>query len=142
MILRILTHLKKETNYIQLNGGQSAKLKNQIKKKSDTFPDDFIKKCKDNANEAHNIPLEVKNYTKRMATEHILYAHVVNIRRKDLKSIAVNKNNNEAKFKFQGQPIRSQRWFDLEFDWIEVNFSTRETDFYKETFSKPWQYTG
>ena len=26
-------------------------------KKSDTFPDDFIKKCKDNANEAINIPI-------------------------------------------------------------------------------------
>ena len=30
-------------------------------KKSDNFPDDFIKKCRDNANEAINIPLEVKN---------------------------------------------------------------------------------
>ena len=29
-------------------------------KKSDTFPDDFIKICKDNANEAHNKPLEIK----------------------------------------------------------------------------------
>ena len=37
-------------------------------------------------------------------------------------------------FKFQGQSARSQHWFDLEFDWIEVNFSTRETDFYKNIF--------
>ena len=29
-------------------------------KESDTFPDDFIKKCKDNKNEAINIPIEVK----------------------------------------------------------------------------------
>ena len=28
-------------------------------KKSDTFPDDFIKKCKDNGNEAIYIPIEV-----------------------------------------------------------------------------------
>ena len=41
---------------------------------------------------------------------------------------------NEAKFKFQVQSARSQRWFDLELDWIEVNFSTREPDFYKKLF--------
>ena len=29
-------------------------------KKSDIFPDDSIKKCKDNANEAINIPIELK----------------------------------------------------------------------------------
>ena len=29
--------------------------------KSDIFPDDFIKKCKDNANEAISIPLELEN---------------------------------------------------------------------------------
>ena len=29
-----------------------------------TFPDDFIKNCKNNANEAHNIPIEVKNNIK------------------------------------------------------------------------------
>ena len=69
-----------------------------------------------------------------MATEQVLYAQVVKLYRKDLKFIATNKNKNEAKFKFQGQSARSQRWFDLDFDWIEVNFSTRETDFYKKRF--------
>ena len=29
-------------------------------KKSDTFPDDYIKKCKNNSNEAVNITIEVK----------------------------------------------------------------------------------
>ena len=48
--------------------------------------------------------------------------------------IAANKNKNEVRFKFQGQLTRSQHWFDLDFDWIEVNFSTRETDFYKKHF--------
>ena len=46
------------------------------------------------------------------------------------KLIAENKNKNEAKFKFQDQSTRSQRWFDLEFDSIEVIFITRETYFY------------
>ena len=56
------------------------------------------------------------------------------LRRKDLKSVATDKNTIEAKFKFQGQYARSQRWFDLNFDWIEVNFSTGEPDFYKKLF--------
>ena len=53
---------------------------------------------------------------------------------KGLKFIAANKNKNEAKFKFQRQCARSQRWFDIDFDCIEVNFRTRETDFYKKLF--------
>ena len=48
--------------------------------------------------------------------------------------ITEDRNKNEAKFKFQGQSARSRRWFDLEFDWVEVNFSTQEPDLYKETF--------
>ena len=66
--------------------------------------------------------------------EQGLYAQVVMISRKDLKFIAENKNKNEAKFKFQGQSARSQCWFDLEFDWIQVNFITHEPDLYKIFF--------
>ena len=51
-----------------------------------------------------------------------------------MKFVATNKNKNEAKFKFQGQSARSQRWFDLDLYWIGVNFSTREPDFYKKLF--------
>ena len=56
------------------------------------------------------------------------------LRRKDLIFNDGNRNKNEAKFKFQGQSARSQRWFYHEFDWIEVNFSTREPDLYKKMF--------
>ena len=69
-----------------------------------------------------------------MATEQLLYEQVVIISRKDLKFIAENNNKNEAKFKFQGQSARSQRWFDLDFDCIGVNFSTREPNVYKKLF--------
>ena len=51
-----------------------------------------------------------------------------------MKCFATDKNKNEAKFKFQGQSVRSQRWFDLDLDWIEVNFSTREPDFSSKLF--------
>ena len=69
--------------------------------------------------------------------EQGLYAQVFKDKLKDLKFIAANKNKSEAKFKFQVPSARSQRWFDIEFDFIEVNFSPRDTDLYKETFSYP-----
>ena len=46
----------------------------------------------------------------------VLYAQGVMLCRKDLKITEASKNKNEAKFKFQGQSARSQRWFDLDFD--------------------------
>ena len=69
-----------------------------------------------------------------MAMEQGLYAQVVMLRRKYLKFVVENKNKNEAKFKFQGQSARSQRWFDIDFDWIEVNFNTCQPNFYKKFF--------
>ena len=59
---------------------------------------------------------------------------MVVLHRKDLKFSEANKNENEAKFKFQGQSTRSQRWFDLDFDWIELNFSPCEPDLYRKLF--------
>ena len=66
--------------------------------------------------------------------EQRLYSQVIKLSRKYLKLIAANKNNNEAKFKFQGQSARSQSWFYLDFYWIEVNFSTREPNLYQKLF--------
>ena len=69
-----------------------------------------------------------------MAMKQILDAKVVKLRRKELKCFATDKNKNDAKFKFQGQSARSQPWFNLELNWVEINFSTREPDFYKKLF--------
>ena len=66
--------------------------------------------------------------------EQSLYAQVIKFRRKDLKFDAADKNKNEPKFKFQGQSGRSRLWFDIDLDWININFSTREPDFYKKLF--------
>ena len=63
-----------------------------------------------------------------------MYAKALKLRRKYLKFVATYRGGNEAKFKFQCQSTRSQRWFDIDLDWIEVNFSTREPDFYKKLF--------
>ena len=93
-----------------------------------------MKQCKDNENESQFIPLDMKNNIKRMATEQGLYAQVVKLRRKYLKLITENKNKNQVKFKFQGLSARSQRWFDLDFDWFKVNFSTRRPDLYNIFF--------
>ena len=51
-----------------------------------------------------------------------------------MKFVATDKNKNKAKFKFQGQSARSQLWFNLDLNWVEINFSTREPDFYKKLF--------
>ena len=47
---------------------------------------------------------------------------------------AADKHKNESKFKFQGQSARSQAWFYLYLDWIDIYFSTCEPDFYKKLF--------
>ena len=104
-------------------------------KDSKILPDDFIKERKNNSNEAQFITCKVKNI-KRMEMEQGLYAQVIMICWKDLKSVATDKNKIEAKFKFQGQSEISQQWFDLDLDWNEVNFSTREPDFYKNVFQR------
>ena len=64
--------------------------------------------------------------------EQSLYAQVVKLWRKDLQFAAADKNKNEAKFKFQGQSARSQLRLDLDLKWVDINFSTREPDFYKK----------
>ena len=89
-----------------------------------------MQQCKNNANDIQFIQLEMKNNINQMAMEQGLYAQVIMLVRKDLKFVAADKNINEDKFKFQGQSAISQRWFDIDFDWIEVNFSTREPDLY------------
>ena len=66
--------------------------------------------------------------------EQSLYAQVIKFWRKDLLFDAADKNKTESKFKFQVQSARSQLWFELDLDWIDINFSTREPDFYKRIF--------
>ena len=55
---------------------------------------------------------------------------------KDLKFNEANKNENKSKFKFQGQSARSQRWFDLDFDWIEETFRTRDPDLCRKIYQR------
>ena len=69
-----------------------------------------------------------------MLMEQSLYVQVIKFRRKDLIFDAADKNKNESKFKFQRQSARSQLWFDINLDWIGMNFSTCEPDFYKKIF--------
>ena len=66
--------------------------------------------------------------------EQSLYTQVIKFRRKDMKFDAADKNKNTSKFKCQGQSARSRYWFDLDLDWIDINFSPREPDFYKKIF--------
>ena len=70
-----------------------------------------------------------------------LYSQVVKLHWKGLISTEADKNENEYKFKLQGLSAISHRWFNLDFDWIEVNFDTNKSDFIKETFKNSWKYT-
>ena len=66
--------------------------------------------------------------------EQILYAQAVKFRQKYLIFDEADKNENESNFKFLGQSARSQLQSDLGLDCIDMNFSTREPDFYKKFF--------
>ena len=68
--------------------------------------------------------------------EQGLYAQVVKLRRKDLKSIAVNKNKKEAKFKFQGQYARSQCWYNIDFGQIEKKIAHLSLIYLKKNAEK------
>ena len=103
-------------------------------KNSNVFPDAFITKYKQCPNVPQTISNDVKNNIKLMAMEQSLYVQVIKFRRKDLEFDAADKNKNESKFQFQGQSGRSRLWFDLDLNWININFSTREPDFYKKLF--------
>ena len=87
-----------------------------------------------NSNEPRFISGDVKNNIKWMSMWQTLYEQVVKIRRKDLQFFVADKNKSEAKFKFQGQSARSQLWFDLDLDWIDIHFITCEPDLYKKIF--------
>ena len=56
--------------------------------------------------------------------------------RKDIITTKANKNKHEETFKIEGKSARSQRWFDIDFDWIEVKFSMCEPEFYKKIFQR------
>ena len=85
---------------------------------TDIFQEEF-KNYKNNANESHNIQTDEK---------------VVMICPKDLNITEKNRNKNEDKFKYQSQYARFKHRFDIDFDWIEKHFSTREPGLYNKIY--------
>ena len=73
-------------------------------------------------------PSGVKVDLKRMAMEQGLYAQLVMIGQKDPDKKGKGK---DQEYNFQGQSARPIRWFDLDHEWLEENFSTREPDISK-----------
>ena len=65
-----------------------------------------------------------------------LYAQVVMLHLKYLKTTEANINKNDDKFKFQGQSARSHCWFDIDFHWIPENFITHKPDLYKKIYQR------
>ena len=56
------------------------------------FPDNLFNNCKNNVNETHNTPIEIKNKIKLMSMEQVLYAQAVMLHQKDLNISEANKN--------------------------------------------------
>ena len=70
----------------------------------------------------------------KIALEEILYAHVVRICRKSMVQKKDTGKQPKRKYLFQEQSARSKHWFDLDIEWFEEKFSTREPQFYKRLF--------
>ena len=64
-----------------------------------------------------------------MAMGQGLYAQVFMIRQKD--SDNKKEKLKTKKYNFQGQSSISIHWFDINHEWLEENFMTREPYFYK-----------
>ena len=61
MILKILTQFKRDTNHIKtMEDNQQSCTTKHIFDETDIYPDGFIKHCKNNSNDTHNISIEVK----------------------------------------------------------------------------------
>ena len=60
--------------------------------------------------------------------EQGLYSQVVMIHQKDLDN--KKEKENTKKYNFQGQSAGSKCWLDIDHEWSEVNFRTRESEFY------------
>ena len=69
-----------------------------------------------------------------MAIKLRLYAQVVMIIQKDF-----DNKKGELKYQyynFQGKSARPRLWFDIDHEWLEENFVTREPNFYKKFIKK------
>ena len=83
LVLKISTHLKKKQSKYNSMEENLRSYRRSLFGIIWYFPVDFIKKCKDDRNEAQFVPLDVKNNINWMAMEQGLYAWVVIIRWKN-----------------------------------------------------------
>ena len=60
--------------------------------------------------------------------EQALFAQVVIICQKESES--KTKKKNTKKYNFQEKSTSSRRWFNIDHEWLEEYFMTREPDFY------------
>ena len=54
-------------------------------------------------------------------------------------SDAKKEKENTKKYNFQGQSARSRRWFDLDHEWLDENFSTRKPYFYSRLYQNKFR---
>ena len=66
-------------------------IENSYFEETKLFPTTFLNQCRNNTNEPHNIPNEIKTDFKIIAPEQCLYEQVVMIRRRDSYDKSKNK---------------------------------------------------
>ena len=72
-----------------------------------------------------------------MALGNGLYSQLVMILWRD--SYDKKGNDKSNIYNFQGQSARKRYLFDLDYEWLEENFITRETGFYKNIYQNKFR---
>ena len=65
-----------------------------------------------------------------------MYYQVVIVRHKTKVNKGKNISNSKETYLFQGQSEISKHWFDIDNDWIEDNFMTREPESFKRLLQR------
>ena len=99
--------------------------------KSKLLPEEFLQECKNNYNEPQLIPKDTNKDIQYRSLKQFVFAQV--------KYIISNKFEDKERkcykpkymYKFEVKYYENESYFDIDFDWIENNFNTREQYFYK-----------
>ena len=96
----------------------------------------FLVHCKKNPNMPENIPSEIKKKVKTIYLNKTFCSQLVMMECKTEVKRVKQISKSRKTYLFQGHSERSKHWFDLDIDWIEYYFMTREPEFFKRLFRR------
>ena len=81
------------------------------------FPTIVLNQCRNNPNQTQNIPNEIKaDFSKCLCNRGCIHKWLWSAEGSQM----IKRNNkNTNKYNFQGQSVRSRRWFDIDHEWIQ-----------------------